>query len=161
MPISRGLASGLAVAALLVAAAAPAQEMSAETWEELRGLQSQVVEGRDAIVEANLDLTEAEAEAFWPVYEDYREAASAVRERLAKLVEAYAANVDVMTDSKAEAFFEEWLAIDRQELEMRETYAKRIRDVLPARKAVRFFQVENKLDAILRLDSAMRIPLVE
>jgi tRNA(Ile)-lysidine synthase TilS/MesJ len=146
---------------LLVAVSAPGQEMSAEAWDELRGLQAQVLEGRDDVVKANLMLTEAEAKAFWPVYEEYRAAANQVQERTAKLVEAYAANVEDMNDTKAAAFFEEWLAVDRQELKMRETYATKVRAVLPARKAVRFFQIENKLDAIMRLDAAMRIPLVE
>lgn len=161
MSIRRVLVPCLVATAVLAAVSAPGQEMSAEAWEELRNLQAQVVDGRDDIVKANLALTEDEAEAFWPVYQEYRAEASAVRERMAKLVEAYAANVEVMSEAKAEAFFGEWLAIDRAELELRESYAGRIRKVLPVRKAVRFFQIENKLDAIVALDAAMRIPLVD
>ena len=149
------------VATFLLGGVGQAQEMSVEAWEELRELQGEILEGRSGIVKENLALTEAEATAFRPVYEEYRAAADEVQERTARLIEAYAANYEDMNDAKAEAFFQEWLAIDRAEMEMRETYAKKIREVLPARKAVRFFQVENKLDAIMRLDGAMRIPLVE
>jgi hypothetical protein len=149
------------VAVLLLGGVGRAQEMSAETWEELRALRNEIAEGRDAIVKANLSLTESEARDFWPVYEEYRAAANEIQERTGKLVEAYAANVEVMTDAKAEAFFGEWLAIDRAELELREAYAEMVRQVLPATKAVRFFQVESKLDALMRVDATMRIPLVE
>lgn len=161
MSMRRGVMLAPIVATFLLGGVGQAQEMSVEAWEELRELQGEILEGRSEIVKENLSLTEAEATAFRPVYEEYRAAADEVQERTARLIEAYAANYEDMNDTKAEAFFQEWLAIDRAEMEMRETYAKKIREVLPARKAVRFFQVENKLDAIMRLDGAMRIPLVE
>jgi hypothetical protein len=161
MSIKSGLVSALAAVALLAAGPAMAQEISAEAWEELRDLQEEILEGRDAIVKANLILTDAEGQAFWPVYEEYRAAADAIQERQAGLVEAYAANFETMSEPKAEAFLKEWLAIDRADLEMREDYAERIRKVLPARKAIRFFQVESKLDAIMDLEATLRIPLVE
>ena len=161
MSIRNGVVSCLVLTACLVAGVAGAQEISVEAWEELRELQGKILEGRDAIVKANLPLTDTEGKAFWPVYEKYRAAADAIHERQAKLVEAYAANFEAMSEPKAEAFLKEWLAIDRADLEMREDYARKVRKVLPARKAIRFFQVESKLDAIMRLDETLRIPLVE
>jgi hypothetical protein len=149
------------VAVFLLTSVGQAQEISVEAWDELRELQEEILEGRDEVVKANLTLTEAEAKAFWPVYEKYRAAADEIQERTGKLVEAYAANVDQMNDTKAGAFFQEWLAIDRAELELRETYAKKVRKVLPERKAIRFFQVESKLNALMDLDATLRIPLVE
>ena len=161
MSMRRSVVLAPVVAVFLLGGVGQAQEISVEAWEELRELQKEIFEGRDAIVKANLSLTEAEAKAFGPVYEEYRAAANAIQERTGKLIEAYAANVEVMNDTKAGAFFQEWLAIDRAELEMRETYAKKVRKALPARKAIRFFQVESKLDALMRLDATLRIPLVE
>ena len=161
MSMRRGVVLAPVVAVFVLGSAGQAQEISVEAWEELRELQEEILEGRDDVVRANLTLTEAEAKAFGPVYEEYRAAADGIQGRTAKLIEAYAANVDQMSDTRAEAFFEEWLAIDRAELEMKESYAKKIREALPARKAIRFFQVESKLDAIMRLDATLRIPLVE
>lgn len=66
-----------------------------------------------------------------------------------------------MNDVKADPFFQEWLSIGRQDLKTGEKYAGKIRKVLPGRKAIRFFQIESKLDAIMQLDITMRIPLVE
>ena len=161
MSMRRGVVLAPMVAVFLLGSVGQAQEISVEAWEELRELQEEIVEGRDEVVKANLTLTEAEAKAFWPVYEKYRADADKIQGRKGKLVEAYAANVDQMNDIKAGAFFQEWLAIDRAELEMRESYAKKVRKVLPERKAIRFFQVESKLDALMRLDATLRIPLVE
>lgn len=79
---------------------------------------------------------------------------------MAKLITAYAANFETMTDEKADAFFKESLAIDRDRVTVREKYVRKIRGVLPAIKAARFFQIENKLDAIINIALASEIPLV-
>ena len=79
---------------------------------------------------------------------------------MASLIAAYAANFETMTDAKADAFFKDSLAIDRDRLTVREKYVPKVRAVLPAQKAARFFQIENKLDAIVNVVLASEIPLV-
>jgi len=161
MSIRRGVVSGLVVATVLLGSTGRAQELSAEAWEELRELQGEILEDRKAIVEENLALTAEEAKAFWPVYGDYRKAREVLGERSANLIEAYAEHYDSMDEGKAEALLAEWLAIERDETALREGYAAKVGTVLPARKTVRFFQIESKLDAIMRLDVTLRIPLVD
>jgi hypothetical protein len=151
----------LVVSLLLLGGPGRAQEISAEAWEELRDLQAEILEDRKAIVEENLALTAEEAKAFWPVYEDYRKAREALATRSAKLIESYAEHYDSMDDGKAEALLAEWLEIERGETALREGYSAKVATVLPARKTVRFFQIENKLDVIMQLDVTLRIPLVE
>ena len=161
MSMRGSLVVGLILGLFATTGVSQAQEMSAEAWEELRGLQGEIREDRKAIVEANMSLTADEAKAFWPVYAEYRGAADTVAARMAGLIEAYAANVDQMNDVKADAFFQEWLAIEQENVKTNKTYAGKVRKVLPGRKAIRFFQIESKLDALMRLDVTMRVPLVE
>ena len=161
MSIRARVVSGAVVAAFLMAGSGVAQEISAEAWGELRDLQGEIVEGRDAIVKENLALTDAEREKFLPLYEEYRAAVGGLQARTEKLVESYAENFDTMDEAKAEALMKEWLAIDSDAVTLRKQYAKKVRRVLPAQKTVRFFQIENKLDAIMALDLTLRIPRVE
>jgi hypothetical protein len=161
MSIKRGVVSGLVVATVLVASTGRTQEISTGAWEELRELQGEIPEDRKAIVEENLALTSAEAKAFWPVYEEYRGAREALSERSATLIEAYAEHYETMNDDKAKALLTEWLDIERDETTLRDGYAAKVGMVLPPRKTLRFFQIENKLDAIMALDVTLRIPLVE
>ena len=161
MSIRRGIVSGLTVAAFLTAGSALAQEISVEAWEELRELQQEIVDDREDIVAANLDLTEGELEAFLPIYKEYRGASKALHKRTADLIEAYAEHYLTMNEQKAEALMEEWIAIESEELALRKKYAAKTRAVLSAMKTVRFFQIENKLDALMDLDLTLRIPLVE
>jgi hypothetical protein len=76
------------------------------------------------------------------------------------LIVAYATNYESMTETKADAFFAESVGIERDKLAVREKFVPRVRSVLPAQKAARFFQIENKLDAIVNLALAQEIPLV-
>ena len=65
-----------------------------------------------------------------------------------------------MDDTKADAYLKELMALERDKVTVREKYVPKIRSVLPAQKAARFFQIENKLDAIVNVTLASEIPLV-
>ena len=146
------------MAICLAPAAAAAQQ--ADDWTEAQQLLADLKADRQAMVAANLPLSEGEARAFWPVYKAYRADVETLGDRMAKLVFAYAANFDTMTDAKADAFFGESLAIDREKVAIREKFVPRVRSVLPAQKAARFFQIENKLDALVNMSLTSEIPLV-
>jgi hypothetical protein len=137
-----------------------ASAQTVDSWTAIQQLQADLKADRQAVVAANLPLTDGEARAFWPVYRAYRGEVENVADRLARLIVAYATNVEAMDDTKADAFFTESVAIERETLAVRERNAPKIRAVLPARKAARFFQIENKLDAIVNVSLVQQIPLV-
>ncbi len=149
------------LAALLIAlGAGQATAQTLDQLTEIQQLQAELKRDRQAVVAANLPLTDAESSAFWPVYKEYRAEAEKIGGRLARLITAYGANFTTMDNTKADAFLTELLAVDRERLTVREKYAPRLRAVLPATKAARFFQIENKLDAAVSLSLAVEIPLV-
>jgi len=148
------------VLALVLCTASTASAQTVDQWTVMQQLQANLKADRQAVVAANLPLTEGEARAFWPVYKEYRGEVEAVGDRTAKLIMAYAANFDTMTEAKADAFFTDSLAIERDRLAVRTKFVPRIRAVLPVQKAARFFQIENKLDAVVNVSLASEIPLV-
>ena len=138
----------------------PARAQKVDQWTAIQQLQADLKADRQAVVAANLPLTEEEAKAFWPAYKEYRADVEKLGDRMVKLIAAYAADFETMTDAKADTFFNDLLAIDRDRLAVREKYVPKIRAVLPGQKAARFFQIENKLDAIVNVSLASEIPLV-
>ncbi len=137
-----------------------ARAQTVDEWTAVQQILADVKADRQAVVAANLPLTDGEARAFWPVYKEYRGEVEKVAERMAKLIVVYAANYETMNDTKADAFLKEALAIDRDKLGVREKYLPKVRSVLPPTKAARFLQIENKLDAIVNVGLASEIPLV-
>jgi hypothetical protein len=150
----------LTAALILTFAEGRAMAQTTDPWTQMQQLQADLKADRQAVVAENLPLTEGEARAFWPVYKEYRSAVEKIGERVAGLIAAYAANFNSMNDTKADAFFKDLLGIERDRVALRERYVPRVRAVLPATKAARFFQIENKLDAIVNLSIAAEIPLV-
>ena len=114
------------------------------------------------VVAANMDLNEAEAKAFWPIYDAYQKDLQAINDRLGNTILAYADayNKKALTDDLAKKLTNEALAIDQDELTLRKSYAAKLNGVLPAMKAARYLQIENKIRAAIRYDLAAGIPLV-
>jgi hypothetical protein len=148
----------LCVAAL--AAPAFAQDKPADT--NMQILLDKVKADKKLVVAANMDLNEAEAKAFWPIYDAYQKELQAINERVAKTVLTYADayNKKALTDDLAKRLTNEALAIDQDELTLRKTYAAKLNGVLPAIKVARYIQIENKIRAAIRYELATGIPLV-
>jgi hypothetical protein len=114
---------------------------------------------RQVIVTSAMDLTAPEAQAFWPVYRDYRSAMTRVDDRLVELIMLYAANYDSLSDELAKKLLVDYMDVERGRLDVKSQYVPRFESVLPARKVTRFFQVDNKLDKKLQAELAAEIPL--
>ena len=109
-----------------------------------------------------MDLSEAEAKGFWPIYEAYQKDLQLVNDRLGKMIVAYADayNKNTLTDAQAMQLANEALSVDHDELTLRKTYAAKLVGVIPAKKVARYLQIENKIRAAIRYDLAKGIPLV-
>jgi hypothetical protein len=115
---------------------------------------------RKAIVAANMQLTEGESRGFWPVYNDYVQELRKVNDRRVNLITSYAAAYETLTDTQAKAFLKESMDIEKARMALRESWVPKFSEVLSAKMVARFFQIENKLDAIINFELAAEIPLV-
>jgi len=146
--------------AALTATSSFAQEKAADT--DMQILLEKVKADKKLVVAANMELDEAEAKGFWPIYESYQKDLQTLNERLGKTILAYADayNKKSLTDAQAKQLTNEALAIDQDEAALRKAYAGKLDRVIPARKAARYLQIENKIRAAIRYDLASGIPLV-
>ncbi len=114
---------------------------------------------RQAIITAVMDLSEKEAEDFWPLYRDYRMEMAKVGDRVSKLLVQYSEQYDTLTDEQASKIMNEWLSVEKAKNNVKDKYVSRFKKILPARKVMRFFQADNKLDAMINAQLASVIPL--
>ena len=146
--------------AAVVAFSTPAltQDKPADNMQILR---DKIKADKKLLVAANMDLTESEAKAFWPVYDQYQKDLGAINQRIGKLIESYAADYQTMTDEKAKKLVDEYIAIEKAEAGLKESYVPKLSKVLPAKKVARYVQIENKIRALVKYDLAGGIPLVQ
>jgi hypothetical protein len=163
------IALGFAVAvAGWVAAQQPAQQPAASASQEsepedltsdIALTRASIQLRRQTIVTSVMDLTPTEAQAFWPLYREYRIEMAKVGDRVSKLLVDYAAQYDTLTDDQAKKIMKEWLSIEKAKMDVKGKYISRFQKILPARKTMRFFQADNKLDAVLNSQLASVVPL--
>jgi len=137
---------------------AVAQDKSSDP---MQGLNEKIKADKKLLVAENMQLSEAEAKNFWPVYRQYQNELFILRMHSLKLVESYAENYDSMTGEVAKKLLDEYLRIESLRQKVREAYLPKFRKVLPESKVARYYQIENKISAVLNYELAARIPLVK
>ena len=115
------------------------------------------------IVAQYMELTEAEAKKFWPVYDEYQKDLQRSNAQLRNLLESYAADYKgkSLSDEKAKKLLDEWIALEQDEGKRRGVFAPKVLQALPAKKAARYLQIENEFRILLRYDLAAAVPLAE
>jgi hypothetical protein len=140
-------------------ASAQVNEKFADMADEIEMLRSVAQTERKVIVAKAMVLTDQEATAFWPVYNDYRAAMAKVNDRLVKLITDYAAQRDTLTDAQAQALVNDHIKFEQELLSVRKKYVKKFNKAMPMVKVARFYQIENKLDLLQKFGLASEIPL--
>lgn len=159
---AKGVNNLLAVALIITfigfVGSALAQDQPADNMEIVK---EKVRADKKLLIATNMELTESEANAFWPVYEAYQAELGKLRDRESKFIDEFAANLGTMPDDVAKNLLDDSLSIDSEYLKLRQSYVAKLRDVLPNTKVARYYQLENKVEAVLRYEQAKRKPLIQ
>jgi hypothetical protein len=116
---------------------------------------------RKQIIAANLDLSDTQAEQFWPLFDRYTQELVAQQDRKYALLKEYAENYTTMTDQGAEKYVLGRADVDEAILQVRLKYFPLFRKVLPGKSTALFFQLDWRLGSIIDLQLASQTPLIE
>jgi len=144
---------------LLVLAALPVR--SQEKADSMEALRDAIQADKKAYIAQYLQLTQAEGKEFWPYYNSYQFDLQKLNDRLIKLIADYSKNYKNLSDQDAVKMVDEYLAIERDQLKIKELYFRTLRKTLPVKKVTRYMQLENKINAMVRFELAKKIPLVK
>jgi Spy/CpxP family protein refolding chaperone len=153
------IVTALAIAAGLAGAAMPQTTGTAD----MEILRQKIKADKKLVVAENLKLTDAEATAFWPVYDAYQKDLQGINQRLTAAILAYADayNKGPVSNETAKKLLDETVAIDEAEVKLKSASVPKVLAVLPATKAARYIQIENKIRALVRYEMAAGIPLIQ
>ena len=141
----------------LVAGSALAGE-AADT--DLDILRDTIRANKKALVAVNLPLTDEEAARFWPVYDRYQGELRGVNDRLVKVIKDYTAHYRDLSNDDAKKLVGDYLGVEEDRARIRRSYLGDFSKALPGRKVARFYQIENKMDAVVKFGLAGEVPLV-
>jgi hypothetical protein len=140
---------------------ANAQESTQMTMEILK---DKIKADKKLLVATNMNLTDAEAKSFWPLYDGYQKELEQINQRLITTIKSYAdaynAGKGEISNDTAKKLLADALAVEESEVKLRQSYSTKLGKVLPATKVARYLQIENKIRAIVKFELASQIPLV-
>ena len=158
--MKNSLAAMLLTCILTLPTIAMAQNPAADVT-DMQALRTAVKADKRAFVAATLALTDAEAKKFWPIYDKYQRGLEAANRIRAVAIEGLLSRDKPVTDLYAKQLAGELVAADEAEVKARRTLYKSVMRALPATKATRYLQLENKVRAVQSYDMAVAFPLIK
>ena len=140
---------------------AQVNETLSEFSNEVEALRTVMQTERKILVMQEMQLTPAEAEDFWPLYDEYSAESKKLGDLRVKVITDYAANYGSMTDDLAKRLLDDSVKYRERQIKLQKKYIRKFRSVLPEIKVTRLFQLDNKINAIVDYDLAAEIPLME
>lgn len=114
---------------------------------------------RRALVSDNMNLTKEQASKFWPVYDAYEAKMDRIEKRHVAEVHAFAAHYETLTDTDADKKLDEVMAIRQAQLDVQKEFIPKFRAAVSSIETTRFFQIDNKLHALVQCELAKALPL--
>ena len=145
-----------------VAVIALSTSLNAQTDNDYLELTREVlkVEKKAAVTEA-MQLTEAESQPFWNLYNEYQAALYVVQNKRIAIIKDFAANYESLSDEKADELWLGSMKYRQELLKLKKSYYNKFKKVLSPAKAARFMQLENKIETLIDAQLALEIPLIE
>src|SRR5215469_6359755 len=113
------------------------------------------------IVAANLNLTDKEAEQFWPIFEKYTDELMAINNKKYAALKEYVQSYDTLTDQQAEKLTLDALEVDQSVAQLREKYIPIFEQVISPKKTAAFIQIDRRLVLLIDIQLSSKIPLVQ
>jgi len=151
----------LIVTTMLAAASLMNLKAGDQFDEDIKLLRRDLRSEKKQIIAANMDLTDAEAQQFWPIYDKYTAELATTSDPKYSLLKDYAQNYGTMTSDQADSYLKGRAAVEDKVLQVRLKYIPIFRKVLTGKSTALFFQLDWRLGLILDLQLASQTPLIE
>ncbi len=151
----RKLAVGVVAGLMLAVSAASAQE----AWLEL--VRQDINTQKVAILTAVLDMTDAQGQAFWPIYREMDVEQAKIDDERVALIKSYAGMYDKLDDVNAKELSDRWFKLQDSRLALKKKYFKKVEKATSTSLAARFMQAQNQIDMLIDVQIAQNLPLLQ
>src|SRR5271157_1459811 len=141
--------------------APPPASTPTATDQDVKLLREDLRSQKKQLVAANLQLTDAEATKFWPVYDAYTVETTKIGDAREALLKEYAQTYNSLTDAQAKSLVKRAGALDQQYVNLRIQWMPKFEAVLPGKKAAVFYQLDRRIGLLIDLQLASMIPIVQ
>lgn len=114
-------------------------------------------------VSKELNLKAEESDQFWDIYASYERELAVQNKASFDLIRKYSQGYEnnSITDEQAKDMLLSFFNIEENKLNIKKSYIPQYQSVLTDKKVLHFYQIDNKVDAIIRYDIAKRLPMIK
>jgi len=139
----------------------PIAASSQSAPDDLKLLRQDVRSLKKQIIAANIELTDTEAQQFWPVYDQYTAEMTKIMDKKFEVIEEYVTNYTTITNEQADAYIKGRATVEESVLRLRLKYIPLFRKVVSGRTAALFFQMDWRLSLVIDLQLSAQVPMIE
>jgi len=121
--------------------------------DDIKLLREDVQAVKDEVIRHTMQFTDAEKAAFWPVYREYSQEQQVIAGKRFSIITEYAQNLDKMEDEKASSLTKRFFQIEDEAQALRQKYFSKFEKTLGAKRAAKFYQVDNRLTMIMNIQT--------
>jgi hypothetical protein len=129
--------------------------------EDIKLFRKDVRSIRKQFIAANMDLTDAEAQQFWPIFDRYTAELAAIYDKKFALLKDYAQNFDALTGEQAESYIRGRGEVEESIAQLRLKYFPIFRKVLSGKATALFFQLDWRLALVVDVQLASETPVIQ
>jgi hypothetical protein len=131
------------------------------TDDDIAVLRQDVQADKTEIITRNMQFTEVQSKAFWPVYRNYAHDQQVIGDQRVALIKDYAASYDSMDDAMARSFIDRALKFDSDSLQLRKSYVAKFEMAIGPKQTAKFYQVDNRLSLLVSVQLAALLPIIK
>ena len=128
--------------------------------DDIKLLRADVQDAKDKIIKDTMQFTGPEDAAFWPVYREYSKQQHAIADQRLGVITDYAQHIENMSVANAQSLTQRMMKVDDETLALRKTYFPQFVKALGAKRAAKFYQVDNRLTLMIDVQLASEVPLI-
>jgi hypothetical protein len=118
---------------------------------DIQILRADVRSGKTKIMANQMQLSDAEGKAFWPIYNDYDNELAKLNDERVELLKEYANRYDTLTDAQEQSLADRSFDLEEKRINLRKKYFEKMSKAVSPKVAARFVQVEDRMDLLLNL----------
>ena len=149
--------------AVFICPAARAQEVTkAQVMDqEIELMRQDLRAKRKQVMATNMELSPAEAEKFWPVFDQYIQDQRKIYDVHYGLLKEYSDTMATLTEAQALSLTKRWADTDAAKAQLRLKYYPAFEKIIGAKRTARFCQLERLLTLMIDVQIASDVPLIK
>jgi hypothetical protein len=134
--------------------------VSAQGADEMAEIRQILGKEKKDLIKQFMNLNEADAAKFWPLYDQYSEKRTSIANDRISLLKDYVNGYDGMTEELASSLGKKYFKNESANLKLQQKYFKKISKSVSPMKAMQFMQAENYIQTTIKSALQDAIPFV-